>query len=194
MKRKKLTPCEKCPLYEQKEKYFVKGEGDYANAYLMLIGEAPGAEEAKQKIPFVGASGKVLRFLLAEVLSLMGLGLPESEVATPTLSPVYITNAVKCWPGKGNPTPPVKAISLCREAYLEEEIRNFGGKKLIALGATATHSLLRKKRRQQELIGVPWEHENKLAMSTWHPAYYLRNSSKQILLDIKRSLIWGLKK
>lgn len=193
-KRQKKTPCEKCPLYPQKERFFVPGQGDLKSADLLLIGEAPEADEAQQHVPFVGRAGQLLRWIIADVLALFGSGLPESEVATPTLSPIYITNAVKCWPGEGNPTPPSKSILLCREAYLDKELEEFGGKKIVMLGGTATHSVLRRDRKISDLIGDPWEENGKYFCVTWHPALYFYRASRQVLLDIKRVILWGLRK
>lgn len=184
MTRTKKTPCEKCPLYQQKCKGFLVPPQGELSARLALVTEVPGLDEAKAdpQRPVVGKSEKIIRGMLEE------LGYADD---------VYITSAVKCWPGPGA-KPNSKPVSLCREAYLDEELSQFEGKRIITLGRTATHSLWRKARRLNELIGHPEiiegheESWTKEVLAVWHPMSYLQTGNRQILVDIKRALIWGL--
>ena len=154
----------------------------------MLIGEAPGYDEAhaNPKQPFLGRAGQVLRRSISDIIASLRLRLPGSALP-------YITNAVKCWPGQGNETPTVEAINACREAYLDDEIKNFKGQKAVLLGATAAHAVNHKKLKMQTMIGEPVKYLDHLCMTTWHPAYFLYNHSKQILVDIERAIRWAIR-
>ncbi len=74
-----VKACNRCPLYETRTKA-VFGAGD-ANADLMFVGEAPGAEEDRQGLPFVGRAGQLLNQMLEEI------GLSREEV--------FIANVLK---------------------------------------------------------------------------------------------------
>src|SRR4051795_12570300 len=89
--------CEKCPQLAATRTTVVFGSGN-ANADLMFVGEAPGANEDKQGLPFVGQAGKLLERLLGEI------GLERSEV--------FIANTLKCRP-PGNRDPQPVEIENC---------------------------------------------------------------------------------
>lgn len=113
----------------------VLGEGDCSNG-VMLIGEAPGAEEDSQGRPFVGTAGKTLRQLIAEA------GLEPSQCR--------ITNTVKCRPpGNRRPTPAERAA--CSK-HLEAEIRHYLPKAIVAVGLTASQVLLGSKEPMAKLL------------------------------------------
>jgi uracil-DNA glycosylase family 4 len=97
--------CELCPQLVAGRTQVVFGAGN-ADARLMFVGEAPGAREDEQGVPFVGASGKLLDELLAEV------GLDRGDV--------FIANVLKCRP-PGNRDPAPAEIERCRP-YLHEQI------------------------------------------------------------------------
>lgn len=99
-----IRACTRCPLYKTAIQG-VPGAGP-ANAKIMLIGEAPGAQEDKQGKPFVGASGKFLDTLLASI------GLNRSDI--------FITNVVKHRPPE-NRDPQPSEIEACRP-WLDEQI------------------------------------------------------------------------
>lgn len=134
---------------------------------LMLVGEAPGAEEERQGEPFVGPAGETL----TKILRAMGLKRED----------VYITNIVKFRPGMENqgesnrpPTPEEMASCI---AFVRAEIAIVQPKVIVALGGTASKGLLggdesvaRMRGRFFELAGVP-------VIVTYHPAYLLRNTS-----------------
>ncbi len=121
--------CVGCPLYEI-------GEGPVAghgpdSPFMVIVGEAPGAEEAKERLPFIGPSGRVLRALLREV------------GVNPTTC--YITNTVKCRP-PGNATPDKETVQHCAKAYLEDELRERGSHcNWLAVGTVASQYLVGEK-------------------------------------------------
>ena len=103
--------CMSCPL---KDSLRVEPEGS-VDAEVVIVGEAPGAEEEKHGRPFVGYSGKVLRAVLDVI------GLSDS-------SKVYITNVVKCHP-PGNKLSK-EVVKQCK-VFLERELVSLKNKKLI---------------------------------------------------------------
>ena len=96
--------CVRCPELAATRKTVVFGAGN-ADAELMFIGEAPGASEDEQGVPFVGRAGKLLEKLLEEI------GLQRSEV--------FIANVLKCRP-PGNRDPQPIEISNCQEYLLRQ--------------------------------------------------------------------------
>ncbi len=102
---KEVQACTQCPLHETRTKA-VFGAGD-ADADLMFVGEAPGAEEDRQGLPFVGRAGQLLNQMLEEI------GLSREEV--------FIANVLKSRP-PGNRDPQPLEIEACRP-YLFEQVR-----------------------------------------------------------------------
>jgi DNA polymerase len=96
--------CERCPELASTRKTVVFGAGN-ADADLMFIGEAPGASEDEQGVPFVGRAGKLLERLLVEI----GLSRPD----------VFIANVLKCRP-PGNRDPQPVEIENCRDYLLSQ--------------------------------------------------------------------------
>src|SRR5271170_2357734 len=91
--------CVRCPELSQTRRTVVFGAGD-ADADLMFVGEAPGASEDEQGLPFVGQAGRLLEQLLGEI------GLKREDV--------FIANVLKCRP-PGNRDPQPVEIENCRE-------------------------------------------------------------------------------
>jgi DNA polymerase len=120
--------CTGCLLYKNAQHQLLEGEGP-KDAQIMLVGEAPGEEENKTGRPFVGRSGALLTTLLEQA------GLKRSEV--------YITNAVRCMPGRiGNKQqkPTAKEIKACKP-HLIREIKEVQPDTIITLGNEALRSL-----------------------------------------------------
>jgi uracil-DNA glycosylase family 4 len=115
--------CTACPLHQTRTTV-VFGAGS-ADADLMFIGEAPGANEDKLGLPFVGAAGKLLDKLLAEI------GLDRSEV--------FVANTVKCRP-PGNRDPHPHEIESCHR-YLRSQVELIEPKVICTLGNFATKLL-----------------------------------------------------
>jgi uracil-DNA glycosylase family 4 len=96
--------CQRCPELAATRKTVVFGAGN-ADADLMFVGEAPGASEDEQGVPFVGRAGKLLETLLGEI------GLQRSDV--------FIANTLKCRP-PGNRDPLPIEIENCQEYLLRQ--------------------------------------------------------------------------
>lgn len=152
-----IHDCQKCSLGTTRNK-FVFGTGN-PNADLMLIGEAPGAEEDKQGIPFVGRAGK----LLTDILKAINFEREE----------VYIANILKCRP-PNNRDPLPSERELC-EPYLFKQIELIKPKIILCLGKVASNVLLRKNDSLTKLRGVVHDLNGIKTMVTYHPAALLRN-------------------
>jgi uracil-DNA glycosylase family 4 len=151
--------CTRCRLAQGRNKV-VFGSGN-PDADLMFIGEAPGAEEDRQGLPFVGAAGELLTRILAAI---------ETR-----REDVYIANILKCRP-PGNRDPQPDEVSACR-GYLERQIELIQPKVIVALGRIAAQTLLgndtpigRMRGQWYKVMGVP-------TMVTYHPAALLRNQA-----------------
>jgi uracil-DNA glycosylase len=115
--------CLRCPLHQTRTNV-VFGSGD-ANADLMFIGEAPGANEDRLGLPFVGQAGKLLDKLLGEI------GMERGDV--------FIANTLKCRP-PGNRDPQPSEIEACRE-FLDKQIELIEPKVIATLGNFSTKLL-----------------------------------------------------
>ena len=116
--------CEKCPQLAATRTTVVFGAGN-ADADLMFVGEAPGANEDKQGLPFVGSAGKLLEKLLGEI------GLARADV--------FIANVLKCRP-PGNRDPHPTEIEACQD-YLWRQIDLIQPRVLCTLGNFSTKLL-----------------------------------------------------
>ena len=117
--------CRRCGLADNRQQVVV-GRGN-PNARLLLVGEAPGAEEEACGQPFVGRSGRLLEAMLAAA----GL---DSE------RDLYIANVLKCRP-PGNRKPSRTEIETCRP-WLERQIALVRPQLVLLVGATALEALL----------------------------------------------------
>src|SRR3954466_9923831 len=116
--------CQNCPQLAATRTTVVFGSGN-ANADLMFVGEAPGANEDKQGLPFVGQAGKLLEKLLGEI------GLSRQEV--------FICNTLKCRP-PGNRDPQPTEIEMCSD-YLDRQVELIEPKIICTLGNFSTKLL-----------------------------------------------------
>jgi uracil-DNA glycosylase len=130
--------CTRCPDLAATRKTVVFGSGN-ADADLMFIGEAPGASEDEQGVPFVGQAGKLLEKLLGEI------GLQRNDV--------FIANTLKCRP-PGNRDPQPLEIENCRE-YLYEQVRLIEPKVICTLGNFSTKLLRAENTGITRLHGQP---------------------------------------
>jgi uracil-DNA glycosylase family 4 len=130
---------------------------------VMVIGEAPGANEDQKGIPFIGESGRILRNELQ-----------RNKLTDST----YITNLVKCRP-PNNRTPTAAEIKACRP-YLEEEIAKLKPAYVVTAGVPATKTLFRGKAKINEFHGEVIDNPkvSYIGMPIFHPAYTLRDPSK----------------
>ena len=125
--RQKYNTCERCPALCASRTQVVFGSGDY-NSPILFIGEAPGAHEDKQGIPFCGMSGKILSELLGSV------GLTREDV--------FVTNTILCRPENNRP-PAKEEVEQCRER-LDKVIGIMKPKIIVTIGNHATERILGK--------------------------------------------------
>jgi uracil-DNA glycosylase family 4 len=155
---------------------------------LMFVGEAPGAEEDRNGVPFCGPSGK----LLDRMLSFIGLDRAEN---------FYITNTL-FWRPPGNRQPSAEELEICRP-FVEKHIALVDPKILVLVGGTATSSVLRDTRGITRLRGQVFSYTNSYMARDvpvhviYHPSYLLRQplAKKQAwadLLKLKESLASSL--
>ncbi len=153
----RVSQCTQCRLHKGRTQT-VFGQGN-PSADLVLVGEAPGFEEDRQGIPFVGRAGQ----LLTKILQAMHLERDE----------VYICNIIKCRPPE-NRNPDADEIVSC-EPYLIEQLRLIQPKVICAMGKFAAQTLLQSQTPISRLRGQ-WHHYQGIPlMPTFHPAYLLRN-------------------
>jgi uracil-DNA glycosylase len=162
--RKAAATCHACPLWENATQT-VFGEGP-ANAPLMLVGEQPGDQEDRTGHPFVGPAGQLLARALAEV-----------DISR---EQVYITNAVKHFKfelrGKRrlHKKPADSEIAACHD-WLKHEIELVTPRLVIALGATATRSLLGRTATIRANRAIVLEYGPSISLLvTVHPSFLLR--------------------
>jgi len=145
-------------------KHTVIGDGNI-QADIMLIGEAPGAEEDKVGKPFVGAAGQLLNKMLTAI------NLDRNKV--------YITNVVP-WRPPNNRTPSNEEILQCLP-FLQKHIELIRPKIIVLLGAVAAKSVLSTPLGISKLRGYWHEYksfylnESVLCLATYHPAFLLRS-------------------
>lgn len=165
-----ICECQNCPLGKTR-KSFVFGSGN-PRAEVLFVGEAPGADEDAQALPFVGAAGKLLTKIIESTKTWKR---PE----------VFICNVLKCRP-PGNRTPLPEEIDQCRP-YLEEQIRIIQPKLIMALGATAAQTLLKTKVSVGKLRNRWHDYEGIPLRVTYHPSALLRfeGYKKDVWEDMK---------
>ncbi len=160
----------------------VLGDGN-PEARVILIGEAPGAEEDRQGLPFVGASGHLLDRMLASI------GLDRTQV--------YISNTV-FWRPPGNRNPTTMEMAICMP-FVERLIELVDPEILVALGGAAAKVLLAQNVGVGQLRGRWFAYSTPRlprpveATAIYHPAYLLRSATHKgeawrDLLEIKRKL------
>jgi DNA polymerase len=154
--------CQRCDLGANRT-HAVVGRGN-PKAPIMIIGEAPGQTEDETGQPFVGKAGQLLEKILTSVKL-------DSE------KDVYISNMNKCRP-PGNRVPTPEEIAACKP-YLLEQIRLVDPKIILLTGATAVKGLTGDKRGITKIRGTWIEWQGRLCMPILHPAYLLRNPSRE---------------
>jgi DNA polymerase len=153
-----IRDCTKCKLLARTRKQIVFGTGN-PNADIVVVGEAPGADEDEQGKPFVGRAGK----LLTDILNAINF----------TREEVYICNILKCRPPENrNPLP--DEILNC-EPYLFKQLEMVKPKLILAVGSFAAQTLLRTKEPLGRLRGKFHLYNGIKMMVTYHPAALLRN-------------------
>jgi DNA polymerase len=158
-----VMACTKCALHQTRTNtVFSRGSPE---AKLCFIGEAPGADEDAQGLPFVGRAGQ----LLDRMIQAMGLD-PERDV--------YVCNIIKCRP-PGNRRPEPEEVTSCIP-YLHEQLLHVDPKVIVAFGNTSVAALLGTKLGITKLRGSWKLYRGKIpVMPTYHPSYLLRPSPQQ---------------
>ncbi|MDH7516178.1 MAG: uracil-DNA glycosylase [Bacteroidota bacterium] len=153
----RIRTCRKCPLCETRTN-FVFGTGS-PHAGVVLIGEAPGAEEDLQGEPFVGRAGQLLNKILGAI------GFRRDEV--------YICNILKCRP-PNNRDPLPSEVEKC-EPYLHRQLDLIRPRIILALGRIAAQTLLRTTDSLTVLRAGRHSYRGIPLVVTYHPAALLRN-------------------
>jgi DNA polymerase len=155
--KQEMLDCHQCPLAATRTN-LVFGVGN-PDADILFVGEAPGADEDAQGIPFVGRAGQ----LLTRIIIAMQLKRED----------VYIANILKCRPPGNRPPRPDEVIECL--PYLRKQIAIIKPKAMVCLGATAAQTLLQTPMAVGRLRKHWHEYEGIPMLVTFHPAYLLRN-------------------
>lgn len=150
--------CTRCRLAETRTQV-VFSDG-VVDARLVVVGEAPGANEDATGLPFVGAAGQYLDLLLATV----DLSRKDS---------VYICNVLKCRP-PGNRNPMADEIEAC-SPYLTRQLELIAPQALLAVGTFAAQALTGEQKALGKLRGSVHSYQGIPLVVTYHPAALLRN-------------------
>ena len=159
---REVSGCTKCGLHVSRtQTVFADGN---PHADIVFVGEAPGEQEDKQGLPFVGRAGKLLDDIIVK-----GMKLKRSDV--------YICNVIKCRP-PGNRDPHPDEKEQC-EGYLIRQIELVKPKVICALGAHAAQSLLKTDTSIGRLRGT-WHFYRGIPLrATYHPSYLLRSPGEK---------------
>lgn len=163
-----VAKCTKCPELCSTRTQIVFADGQ-PGAELCFVGEAPGADEDAQGLPFVGAAGQLLNRIIA------ACGLKREEV--------YICNIIKCRP-PGNRTPLPNEAANCR-GFLERQLELVRPKFICALGGCAAQNLLATTTPLGKLRGRFHDYKGIPVLCTYHPAYLLPHRAPE-----KKKEVW----
>lgn len=158
-----LAGCTRCPLSCGRTN-IVMGQGDPC-AEIAFVGEAPGAEEDKTGLAFVGRSGQ----LLTRMIEAMGLNRDQT----------FIANVAKCRPPNNRPPIP-EEMATC-SPFLLEQLRIVNPKIIVTLGKTATVGLglLKQSDPLSPMRGKIHQWNGIPVIVTYHPSYLLRDPSSK---------------
>ena len=169
--RDKVLKCKLCSELAKTRHKVVFGAGNI-QAKLVFVGEAPGADEDEQGLPFVGRAGQ----LLTKIIEAMGM----------TRDQVFICNVLKCRPPNNRPPAPDE-VAHCRP-YLKRQLEIIKPKVIVALGNHAVKALLQTEQGISQLRGTFQTYEGIPLMCTYHPAYLLRSPGEKLKVweDMKK--------
>ncbi len=162
-----VRECQRCPELAATRTQTVFGVGP-VGAEILFVGEAPGGDEDRQGIPFVGAAGQMLNKIIA------ASGLKREEV--------YICNILRCRP-PGNRQPKPDECQNCRE-YLDQTIALVAPKIIVCWGGVAAQNLLGTKTGITKLRGQFYEYTGIPVLCTFHPASLLEGRAPQNKKDV----------
>ena len=168
--REDLGECTRCKLHRGRTN-LVFGVGS-PTADLVFVGEAPGRDEDRQGIPFVGRAGQLLTRIIAAI------GLSREEV--------YIANVIKCRP-PDNRNPEPDEVAAC-QPFLFRQIDVIQPRVVVALGSFAIRTLLKTDGAISRLRGRAFDYRGAKLIPTFHPAYLLRSPERKrdVWEDMKR--------
>jgi DNA polymerase len=162
-----VSRCTRCPELCSTRTQTVFGDGQ-AGAEICFIGEAPGEDEDRQGLPFVGAAGQLLNRILA------ACGLRREEV--------YIMNVLKCRPPR-NRTPLPNEAANCR-GYFDRQLELIRPRFICALGGSAAQNLLQTGLSLGKLRGRFHDYRGIPVLVTYHPAFLLPHRSPERKRDV----------
>lgn len=166
-----VSGCQKCDLCQTRTQT-VFGTGS-PTADLVFVGEAPGADEDRQGVPFVGRAGQLLTDIIEK-------GMKRSR------EEVYICNVLKCRPPQ-NRDPNPQEVAQC-EPYLLRQLELMQPKVICALGRHAAQTLLRTSESTGRLRGK-WHNYHGIPFRvTYHPAYILRCHGEKLVQEKRK--VW----
>jgi uracil-DNA glycosylase family 4 len=160
---KEILTCTRCDLHQSRTQA-VCGVGNLA-ADILVIGEAPGADEDRQGEPFVGQAGQ----LLTQMLRAIGLDRDT----------VFIANILKCRPPE-NRDPEAAEVENCLP-FLQRQIQLVQPRLILVVGVIAAHNLLNVDTPIEKLRGQVHHYgEQQIpVVVTYHPAYLLRSPAQK---------------
>lgn len=171
--RRGVAQCNACGLCKTRTNtVFLDGTGASG---LMFVGEAPGAEEDKTGVPFVGRAGQLLTDIVTK-----GMGLARQDV--------WIANVLKCRPPENrDPTPEEKATCT---PWLDRQIQLLSPRILVPLGRHASMHVLGITAAMNAMRGRVHTVAGRPVVPTFHPAYLLRNPAdkKECWKDIQLAM------
>jgi len=159
-----IRTCKRCKLHQGRTNA-VPGSGS-VSANVFFVGEAPGAQEDEQGLPFVGRSGRYLDQLMENI------GLDRDHV--------FITNVVKCRP-PSNRDPRVGEVRACTP-YLERQLGLIRPRLVVTLGRFAMEQFIAEG-RISEVHGQPRRIEGTIYLPLYHPAAALYRGSLRSVVE-----------
>ncbi len=168
--QQRCMQCRACGLAESRTNVvFGMGAPD---AEVLFVGEAPGANEDEQGLPFVGKAGQ----LLDDMLKMIGLHRDR----------VYITNSIKCRPPQNRD--PLNTEKEACAGYLQQQLQLMQPKIIVCLGRISAMEMIRPDFKITQEHGQFFEKNGVLMMALYHPAALLRDPAKKpdTFVDLKR--------
>ncbi len=167
--RAEIGDCRLCKLSSTRHS-IVFGSGN-PHADLMFVGEAPGADEDAQGLPFVGKAGQ----LLTKIIEAIELNREQ----------VFIANVLKCRP-PGNRDPEPDEVEAC-EGFLFSQVTAVDPLIIVALGKHAAQTLLKTETPISRLRGRFFDYRGRVLLPTFHPSYLLHNpgAKREVWDDMK---------
>lgn len=167
--RGEIGDCRRCKLWPARTN-IVYGSGN-PNAELVFVGEAPGFEEDRQGLPFVGRAGQLLTKIIESI------GLQREDV--------YICNILKCRPPE-NRNPEPDEVASC-SPFIRKQLEAIQPKIVCCLGTFAAQTVMRTASPISRLRGQFQEIDGLRAIATFHPAYLLRwpEKKREVWEDMK---------